>query len=146
MNGNTAFLRLMLVIGLVLLFLAFLLRNPIFYNVFPAEFIISSGYNVLCGVIFGVGAGIMCMSSSALFTNSEDPRKMYSADKEVRKREFDLKEKKMRAKAAAGDVTSWAVLAFSYVLLMLNMPLWTVFGALIIFGLNYLMWLVYVRR
>jgi len=38
------------------------------------------------------------------------------------------------------------VLAFSYVLLMLNMPLWTVFGALIIFGLNYLMWLVYVRR
>lgn len=146
MNSKTAFFKFMLIIGLILLFVSFLLRNSIFYNVFPAEFILSSWYNVLCGGLFGLGAGIFCISSSAVFTYSEDPRKMYSADKEERKREFDLKEKKTKAKAAAGEVTNWAVLAFSYVLLMLNMPLWTVAGALIIFGLNYVVWAIYVRR
>ena len=146
MNGKTTFFKFMLIIGLILLFLAFILRNPVFYNVFSAEFILSNEYNVLCGGLFGVGAGITCMSSSAIFTYSEDPRKIYSADKTERKREFDLKERKLKAKAAAGDVTNWAVLAFAYILLMLNMPLWTVAGALIIFGLNYLVWGIYVNK
>ena len=146
MNSKTAFSKIMLIIGLILLFVSFLLRNSIFYRVFPADFILSNGYNVLCGILFGLGSGITCISSSAVFTHSEDPRRMYSADKAERKREFDLKEKKLNARAAAGDVTNWAVLAFSYILLMLNMPIWTVIGALIIFGLNYAVWIIYVRK
>ena len=146
MNGKTTFFKIMLIVGLILLFVSFILRNSIFYRVFPAEFILSTGYDVMCGVIFGIGAGITCMSSSAVFTYSEDPRKIYSPDKEVRKKEFDLKEKKMKAKAAAGDVTNWAVLALSYILLMANMPLWTVIAALIIFGLNFVVWGIYVKK
>ena len=146
MNNKTTFFKGMLIVGLALLFAAFFLRNPAVYHIFPADFAFSGVFNALCGGLFGLGGGLICLSVSKIFINSEDPKKIYSPDKEVRKKELDLREKRIRAKAAAGDGLGWAVLVFSYVLFMMNMPLWTVLSALSIFFLNFILWGVFMRR
>lgn len=146
MNGKTTFFKITLIIGLGLLFLSFLLRNPIFTKLFSSEFVLSNKYNIICGSLFGFGGGMTGLSSSNLFMLSENPQKIYSPDKTERKKEFDLKEKKLKAKAFAGDISNWSILAFSYILLMMNMPLWTSISALIIFVLHFIYLGVYMKK
>ena len=145
-NNKSTFFKGTLLTGLALLFVSFILRNPAIYKIFPEDFVFSGAFNALCGGLFGLGGGLTSLSTSNLFMHSENPKKIYSSDKEERKKELDLKEKRIRAKAAASDVLGWAALIFAYVLLMLNMPLWTVLGALIIFGLNFAVWGIYMKR
>ncbi len=77
------------------------------------------------GVMLGVGAGLAGMSlSNYLVWNTERKNPAIMKQAEIERRDERNGIIRSRAKAKAGDITKWLVMALAYVSILLSAPLW----------------------
>ena len=82
-------------------------------------------FKALGGVLLGVGAGLAGMSAARLlliFYESRHPQ-VYRQT-QIEENDERNQQIRRRAKARAGEVTSWLVLALAFVLILYGAPLW----------------------
>ncbi len=100
-----------LVLGLVLIALSFL---------FTAD-----AQKPLSGVLIGIGGGLAGMSLSGLFMKRWEKKNPAAAEQSVIEQNDERSVMiRSRARAAAGMVTQFLVIAFAFVLILADAPLW----------------------
>ena len=79
----------------------------------------------VAGVMLGIGAGLAGMSlSNYLVWNTERKNPAMMKQAEIERRDERNEVIRSRAKAKAGDITKWVVMALAYVSIVLSAPLW----------------------
>jgi len=84
-----------------------------------------SAAKAVIGVFFGIGAGLLGLSISGLVMR----RSMRRDPRAARQAEIDFRDERntlirYRAKARAGDVMHWLVVALAFVTILADSPLW----------------------
>ncbi len=80
---------------------------------------------ILSGILIGVGAGLFGMSVSGLVVKTIEQKN----PEFVRQSDIDYKDERNtmirnRAKATAGDITQWLIIAIAWLTIIISAPLW----------------------
>ncbi len=102
---------LQLIAGICLIILSFLLKAIIAKQI--------------CGVFIGVGGGLSGLGLIRLITNHiESSNPAIRRAKEIENNDERNTMIRNRAKAKAGDITQWLIIAIAYVTILISAPLW----------------------
>lgn len=117
---KSKYYAIMLVFGLCLMLLSFFIKSEMYKNI--------------SGLALGLGAGLFGAGSAQLIMKryeSKNPDKMKQNNIEYQ----DERNTSIRnlAKAKAGQILQWLVMALAYLLILINAPLWTVFVTIGVF-------------
>lgn len=86
------------------------------------------------GVLFGVGAGLLGMSISGLYMKHlESKNPGLEKQNEIEYRDERNTMIRNRAKAEAGDITQWLIIAISYITIIISAPLWVTLAVVAVF-------------
>lgn len=95
---------------------------------------------VICGILMGVGAGLLGMSASNLFMKRlerKNPKLQKLSHIEYHdERNIMIRN---RAKAKAADMTQWLIIAIGYMTIIVSAPLWVTLSAISVFLLYQLL-------
>lgn len=94
----------------------------------------------VCGILMGVGAGLLGMSVSSLFMKRLE-RKNPKLQKQSLIEYHDERNTMIRnrAKAKAADITQWLIIAIAYMTIIVSAPLWVSLSAISVFLLYQLL-------
>ena len=102
---------LQLITGICLIILSFLLKAEI--------------AKPICGVFIGVGGGLSGLGIIRLITyHIESSNPAIKRAKEIENNDERNTMIRNRAKAKAGDITQWLIIAITYVTILISAPLW----------------------
>ncbi|MDF2988701.1 MAG: hypothetical protein K0R50_4211 [Eubacterium sp.] len=111
MKKNFPFGILQLITGICLIILSFLLKAIIAKSI--------------GGVFIGVGGGLSGLGIIRLITNHiESSNPAIKRAKEIENKDERNTMIRNRAKAKAGDITQWLIIAIAYVTILISAPLW----------------------
>lgn len=91
----------------------------------------------LSGLAIGIGAGLFGASLSGLFVNRLEKKNPEFA----KQNEIELKDERntmirYRAKAMAGDITQWIIIAIAFITIIIEAPLWVTLSIVGLFLLH----------
>lgn len=113
MLKKKSFYVITLVIGIVLLFSS---------SLFKGEELKS-----ISGVLIGIGAGLFGMSIANLWMKGfEEKNPDIMKENEIEFKDERNTMIRYRAKAKAGDIIQWFIMAIAYVLITIDAPLWVI--------------------
>lgn len=111
MKKKALFGILQLITGIFLILLSFLLNAEI-----PKP---------ICGVLIGIGCGLSGLGIIRLITNHfERKNPAIRRAKEIENNDERNIIIRNRAKAKAGDITQWLIIAIAYVTILISAPIW----------------------
>ena len=101
----------------------------------------------LSGVLIGVGAGLAGMSAASLAMKRWEKKNPDAA----RQNEIDQSDERSvmirhRARATAGMVTQWLVIAFAFVLILADAPLWQTLTVVCVYAAYHVLCLALTAR
>lgn len=102
---------IMIVVGIILATLAFFVKDEAF--------------KTMSGVLFGIGSGILGLSIAKLYMIRYEQKN----PEEVKRNQVEFKDERSvmirdKAKAKAGDITSWCILGLAWINILLDGALW----------------------
>lgn len=102
---------IMIVVGIILATLAFFVQDEAF--------------KTISGVLFGIGSGILGLSIAKLYMIRYEQKN----PEEVKRNQVEFKDERSvmirdKAKAKAGDITSWCILGLAWINILLDGALW----------------------
>ena len=133
MLKKTSFFIAVLILGAVLIALSFLFT--------------SDAQKALSGVLIGVGAGLTGMSAASLVAKRWEKKNPAAAQQN----EIDQSDERSvmirhRARAAAGMITQWLIIAFAFVLILADAPLWQTLVVVCVYAAYHVLYLALTAR
>lgn len=120
MKKKTYFHILQLLTGICLLTLSILIKTEI--------------SKPISGVLLGVGGGLLGLGIIGLVTNHIESRNpAMKKNKEIEDNDERNILIRHRAKARAGDITQWLIMAIAYVTILISAPLWVTLFVVCVF-------------
>ncbi len=99
------------------------------------------------GVLIGIGTGLFGMSLANLYMKHFEKK-----NPEVMKQnEIEFKDERNtvirnKAKAMAGDITQWFIMAIAYVTIIINAPLWVTLATVCVFILYNILGVYFMKK
>jgi hypothetical protein len=89
---------------------------------------------IISGILIGVGAGLLGASiSSLLMKRLERKNPELEKQKEIEYKDERNTMIRNRAKAKAGDITQWFIMAIAYITIIISAPLWVTLTVVAVF-------------
>jgi len=135
MLKKTRFYIATLVIGILLLASSFVVHA------------MTEGFKSLEGVLLGVGAGLIGMSIANLVMKYyERKRPNFKKQNEIEFNDERNAQIRYRAQAKAGSILVWLLIAFIYLLILLDVPLWVTLVGVGVFSSYYILMMIFMNK
>lgn len=133
MLKKTSYYVICLIVGLCLVAISFILKD--------------SDFSKIAGIFIGLGAGLIGMSIANLYMKRIE-KKNPDATKQ---NEIDFKDERntmirYKAKAKAGDIIQWFIMGITYVMILIDAPLWLILCTTAVFLLYAILAIYYMSK
>lgn len=132
MLKKTSFYIMTLLIGIILIALSYVFKGEV---------------KTVSGVLIGVGAGMFGMSIANLYMKHIEKKH----PEDMKQNEIEFKDERntlirYRAKAKAGDVIQWFIMAIAYLMIIIDAPLWVTLAVVGVFLLYNVLSLYFMNK
>lgn len=99
------------------------------------------------GIMLGVGAGLLGMSVSRLYTKHiEDKNPAIKKQIEIEYKDERSTMIRDRAKAKSADITQWLIVTAAYITILISAPLWVTLAVIMVYLAYHIITLYYMNK